>query len=63
MSRTHARAVTLANRAVVLPHCHHEGAPRTNGHAQRVTVAVLGVAHHHGAGGAGDFYALAAVGT
>ena len=32
-----------------------------SGHAQLVAVAVLGVAHHHGAGPAGDLYALAAV--
>jgi hypothetical protein len=40
-----------------------ERPPRACGHAQRPSVAVLGVSHEDGADSAGDFYALAAVRT
>jgi hypothetical protein len=46
-----------------LLHRGDECPPRTGGHAQGLSVAVLGVPHHHGVGSTGDLYALATVRT
>jgi hypothetical protein len=50
------------SRSRLLHRC-DERPPRTGGHAQRPSIAVLGVSHDDGVGGTGDFYALAAVRT
>jgi hypothetical protein len=46
-----------------LLHRSDERLPRSGGHGQRRPSAVLGIPHHHGLIGAGDFYALATVRT
>jgi len=56
-----APALVGVGKSFVLFHSRDKCAPDISGHAQGAAAAVLGVAHHYGAGRVRDLYALAAV--